>query len=114
MSPTPDPGARRPFNVAATHVGDRAVIFAHGELDVATAPQLEAALLPHVAPELVLDLAGVTFIDSSGMTLLFQTAQRSRRDGFAFRVVGVRPAVAELLQLTGLDRVLNLDDSSLL
>jgi len=83
---------------------------------VATAPQLEAALAPHqpAAGKLVLDLSGVTFIDSSGMTLLFQTARRSGREGFVFRVVGVRPAVAELLQLTGLDLVLNLDDTSLL
>ena len=116
VSPGSDPGTPRPFDVDATRGGDRDVIAAHGELDVATVPLLEAALAPRqpAASELVLDLAGVTFIDSSGMTLLFQTAQRSRRDGFAFRVIGVRPQVAELLQLTGLDLVLNLDDSSLL
>jgi len=55
-----------------------------GELDLLSAPELEAALAEWDGTEpLVLDMAGVSFIDSTGLRLLLQLCLRS----------AVRPAV---------------------
>src|SRR4051812_20056924 len=92
-----------------THIdGTRAVVALKGELDIAGVPGLVAALTVHEAAgrDIALDLTELTYIDSSGMTVLFQIAQRARRGGWALTVVGVSRKVAEILELTGLDVVL--------
>ena len=55
--------------------GSRHTIALHGELDVASAPMLEAALADICAAgatEVVLDMAGVEFIDSSGLSAIIR------------------------------------------
>jgi anti-sigma B factor antagonist len=64
---------------------DRVVWLAMGgELDVFTAPQLRAAL-SEAAPRrdeiLVLDLRGLSFIDSSGLAVVLGAHERALRDG---------------------------------
>jgi anti-sigma B factor antagonist len=52
---------------------DRSVVVAAGELDLATAPDLAAALseaLAHERDTLTIDAAGITFCDSSGLKVL--------------------------------------------
>jgi anti-anti-sigma factor len=51
-------------------------VTASGELDIETAPQLRAAI--DGAPELTLDLRDVTFIDSTGLSLLIELAQSGK------------------------------------
>ena len=51
----------------------------HGELDLATAPTLEAALDGvEIAERLVLDLCGLSFIDSTGLHLLVALHRRAQ------------------------------------
>ncbi|WP_410588232.1 STAS domain-containing protein [Amycolatopsis sp. lyj-23] len=62
-----------PFSVATRSTGSGVVITVEGELDVATAPRLRATVgAVTLAPGqlLVVDLAGVTFCDSSGISAL--------------------------------------------
>ena len=91
--------------------GLRTVIALSGELDVSGVPTLEEALLRQEATgrDIALDLGALTYIDSAGMTVLFQSAQRARRAGRTLTVVAVGQRVAGLLELTGLDAVLGLD-----
>jgi anti-sigma B factor antagonist len=93
--------------------GARAIVAIGGELDVAALPALQEALAAQerAGRDVELDLAALTYIDSSGLTLFFQTAQRARRAGWELRVVNVRPAVLQMLELTGLDLVLGLDQN---
>lgn len=60
--------------------GPRLLATMHGELDLSTVPALEARLreaLQSSPRELVVDLAPVTFLDSTGTSLLFQLASES-------------------------------------
>jgi anti-anti-sigma factor len=80
----------------------------HGELDIATAPELRRLLeglrLRHHA--VVLDLAEVTFIDSTGLSALMDAWSESARNGWAFSIRRASPAVRRVVELTGLEQVL--------
>jgi anti-sigma B factor antagonist len=86
-------------------------VVALGELDMATAPRLEDALAALTSDQgvhrVVLDLAGVTFIDLTGMQLLCKTANGARRDGFDFGVARPQRNVRRLFVLTGVDEVVD-------
>jgi anti-sigma B factor antagonist len=56
---------------------------------------------------LVVDLAGVEFVDSTGLSALLSMLKRLPPDG-ALALAGSRPPVVELMKLTRLDRVLRL------
>ncbi|MBC2837446.1 STAS domain-containing protein [Paragemmobacter straminiformis] len=79
-------------------------------LDASLAPALRAALLAPVdagATSLVLDLSGVSFVDSSALGALIAAAKRlAAHRGFA--VAGVQPAVARLFALTHMERVFSI------
>jgi anti-anti-sigma factor len=55
---------------------------------------------------LVLDLAGVTFIDCAGINTLLATRRRAQLEGGSLRVLRASPRVRRLITLTRLDAVL--------
>jgi len=82
-----------------------------GDLDLETAPQVLAAIEPHLAggtEPLVLDLSRLTFIDSSGLSALIRVHQRTTDAGRGLAIVPPAPPVAKVLEITGLDEVLPL------
>ena len=54
----------------------------------------------------LLDLRGLSFIDSSGLHLLVALHQRAQRDGFQLALVAPTPPVDRALQVSGLDKTL--------
>jgi len=86
------------------------VVIASGEIDLATSPELRAELLkPEAeAPNIVLDLRQVTFIDSSGLGVLVGQQKRSQEDGRSFAIaVDEASAVQRILDLSGLIKILD-------
>jgi anti-sigma B factor antagonist len=79
-----------------------------GEVDIYTAPRLKEHLvkvLDEGATGVVVDLSGVTFIDSTALGVLIGAVRRLHEaDGRMALVVATRP-VERVLKLTGLDRV---------
>jgi len=59
--------------------------------------------------KLVLDLAGLDYIDSSGLGMLLFCGGRMEQAGGRMRVSGATPAVARVLQIAHADRVIQLD-----
>lgn len=81
-----------------------------GEIDLSTAGMLRARLLsvlsalrPH---RIEIDLAGVTFMDCSGLTVLIVTGNVAARTGGRLRITNPQPLVRRVLDLTGLLDVL--------
>jgi anti-sigma B factor antagonist len=81
-----------------------------GELDLASAPELERRLWRLAATGLAIriDLAGVTFMDSVGLAVLVQQSAAANRDDRAFEVdqTGLQPQVARLFAITGVAEIL--------
>jgi anti-anti-sigma factor len=76
-----------------------------GEIDMSNAPVLAAAFAEAVdrhAATLVVDLAEVTYLDSSGIGVLIEALHSIEADGGALRVVGASGIVARVLELSGL------------
>ena len=102
------------FSISAEDRDGRAHLALRGELDLATAPELEELLNARVdsGQEVVVDLRGLEFMDSSGIRVLVAAHARAGRTGT--RVVVVRPgrdsAVAKIVEVSGLDGELNIVD----
>ncbi|CAL9641311.1 STAS domain-containing protein [Streptomyces althioticus] len=78
-----------------------------GELDHHTAPLLTEAVneAPFGPYGVVLDLSGLTFCDSSGITVFVTAHRRSREKGSQLSLAGVAPAQMRVLRMVGLDEV---------
>jgi anti-sigma B factor antagonist len=90
---------------APAHVLVRAM----GEIDSSSAPALRTELtsvLDLTPPEVVLDLCGVTFLDSAGLSVLAAAHRRATVDGVRLRVLVSGRAVVRPLQITGLWQLL--------
>ena len=84
----------------------------HGELDMATAPLLDDALstvLGNEAVDVVVDLANLTFLDSTGISVLLGAGQRAGEAGRSFRVQAPNRPVRKALHLTGVEQILGLE-----
>jgi anti-sigma B factor antagonist len=76
-----------------------------GEIDVHTCSDLEEAVrqaLDEGCSRVVLGMAGVTFIDSSGLRALITSRREAEERSIDVRLHSPSPAVVRLLQLTGL------------
>ncbi len=82
-----------------------------GELDLVGAGLLRRLTtdLGAITGPVEIDLAGVTFIDSSGLTALVGMVRRTAEHGTELRFTNPRPSVARVLSITGVDRVLGLE-----
>jgi anti-sigma B factor antagonist len=84
---------------------DLHVIALFGELDLATANGVEQELLRVEATDaeaIVLDLAGLTFMDSTGARLVLQANARSRADSCRLTLLRGPRAVQRVFELSGL------------
>ncbi|TAK68215.1 MAG: STAS domain-containing protein [Actinomycetota bacterium] len=84
-----------------------------GEVDIATAPELDAVLaaLPAGPAAVVVDLVDVGFLDSTGLGVLVKASARAREHGGSFGLVVANPSVDKVFRLTGLDAVIPLHAS---
>ena len=94
------------LNASETH---RAVVITvAGEVDVASAAELERYVRDYVHRNVTVDLGGVTFMDSSGITALVRVQRLVMDAGHSLRVTGERPNVRRVLEIAGLYDALHL------
>lgn len=89
--------------------GDRCTLAVGGELDIATATQFRtrvSTLMGTGCRHLLIDLAGTTFLDSSGLGALVWAAHRMHAAGGELSVVNPTPRIAKTMQITGVAAVL--------
>ncbi|MET8141646.1 STAS domain-containing protein [Sphaerisporangium sp. NPDC005288] len=92
--------ARRAF-------GDAVVVAVEGELDLFTAPFLRDEVRDAIKQDssrLVLDLASLSFMDSSGLSVLIEAWRLATGEGGGVSLAAPQAPVARILRTTGLDR----------
>ncbi len=91
-----------PFSVDLRQVRDVHVVTLAGELDLATGQGLPDVLADVAGPTVVVDLASLTFIDSSGIGALARARQRISARGSSMILSRPQPRVAKTLEIMGL------------
>ncbi|CAA9220300.1 MAG: hypothetical protein AVDCRST_MAG20-697 [uncultured Acidimicrobiales bacterium] len=98
-----------PQDVLPTPERPSVLVHLVGELDLAAAPDLRtklAGLLDQGERDVVVDLGGVTFFDTSALEPLVEGHHRGLSSGVRLVLCHIPPHVRRVLEITGLDRVL--------
>jgi anti-anti-sigma factor len=85
--------------------GDRSRVTIHGDLDVASAPELNAALHA-LTTDVVLDLAGAAYVDSTGLAVLVAHRERALARGTTLALVGAQRRLLRAFALAGVGELL--------
>ena len=102
-----------PFSTHTSRRNGVARVVLHGELDLDTVPLLQDELAfigngdGHASSEVLLDLRGLTFIDSTGLRAVLDAAMTASRSGGRLAAVGVTSPVRKLFEITGTVEHLN-------
>lgn len=102
------------FRLEVGSEGSATLIVVHGELDLASGPELEGELArvrEKSPPTLIIDLRRLDFMDSTGLSILVKAHQHATEDGCEFGLVRGTPQVQRLLELTGVSERLPMADS---
>jgi anti-anti-sigma factor len=100
-------GPTPPLGLLESRVGHRLVLAVKGEVDIASAPALRAALegaADSGAAEIWVDLSRVEFMDSTGLTVLVEA--RQWLDGRRFAVICPDGPVRRVMAVAGIDRMM--------
>ena len=84
------------------------VLTLNGEVDVYTAPALKEQMVAAIEGgrvNLVVDMDGVSFIDSSGLGVLVGALRRAGENDGGVRIVCAREGILKIFRITGLDKV---------
>ncbi len=116
LHPGGDPGAtalrRTGFHAEVQPIDGQVVVRLHGELDMATSPALQQALIGAFGgdgTEVVVDLANLTFMDSTGIAVLLGAGRRADEVGQSLVVRAPRRPVLKAFRLTGVDQILSIE-----
>lgn len=87
--------------------GDAAVVMLSGDVDLESSPKVRSALLDSVSAKgvVVVDMAGVSYIDSSGVASLVEAFQAARKSDTRFVLARVSEPAMRVLELARLEQV---------
>lgn len=95
------------MNCEIQDAGGAAVVTLSGDVDLESSPRVRTSLLECVKtkPNVVVDMSGVDYIDSSGVASLVEAFQTARKNGTRFVLASVSDAALRVLELARLDKV---------
>jgi anti-sigma B factor antagonist len=102
--------AVNPLAVERSRVDGYELLAVDGELDVATAPRMIAALneaFANVELPLVVDLSTVDFMDSTGLALLMNAHRRLSRRGQGFAIVCPGGPISRVFEIADMVEILH-------
>jgi anti-sigma B factor antagonist len=102
------------LSLTTRSVSDRVVLEIGGEVDVYTAPQVRERLVEVVGAgdtRVVVDLARVDFLDSTGLGVLVGAHRRLRAAGGSLTLVCSHERLLKIFRITGLDTVFDIRSS---
>ena len=103
-----------PFTIDLDERADRVVLTPRGELDMASAPELEQAEMPKLQERawVVLDLRSLDFIDSSGLRVVVGAHRAAEERGGRFTCVrgAAGTTVHRIVEIAGIDGVIEMVD----
>jgi anti-sigma B factor antagonist len=102
------------LKVSTRSQGSRTIMSLGGEIDLYTAPRLHGELVSVLSGDnpvqVIVDMSGVEFCDSTGMNVLLAAHRKAREQGGDLELAAPRPAIRKILQVTGLESVFTVHD----
>ena len=102
------------MQISQTSNPDRHLITVSGEVDLASSPQLDDAIISALdsgAKALAIDLTDVSFMDSSGLGVIVRGLKRCREAEIDLDLVITNERVLKVFGITGLDQVIPIHSS---
>jgi anti-anti-sigma factor len=109
MSASGTPPSQSALAIDSELQADTARLTPVGELDLATAPQLEQevrSMLARSVRHVLIDLSRITFIDSSALRLFIVLNERSRAEGWKLSLIRPTGHVLSVFEITGAEESL--------
>ena len=100
------------FSVSASFVDGQVILALHGEVDVLSAPEFGAffeTMIDRGHREVVLDLAGLRFMDASGLAVIARGADRLEVSGGMLTIRSPVAMIGRMLDITGFARLVQLE-----
>ncbi len=93
--------------------GGALIVSFKGDVDLEQSPKAREVLLDCVerGSKILVDLSGVSYIDSSGVASLVEAFQVAKKQGKGFALVSVNVSALRVLQLARLDKVFTIHES---
>lgn len=96
-------------------VGDICILEIEGEVDAEHSAQLKKAIVKareDYAKHFILDLSGVSFIDSTGLGVLISLMRHLNENGGKLKLAGLQDEVRSIFEITRLYKVFDLCPSA--
>jgi len=96
------------YTIPVVSQPEPSIVSLEGEIDLHESPNLRESLRPLIdrkIPRVYVDMAEVTYIDSSGLAVLIDAMQRVANYGGKFGLIAIRPAIRTILEIARLDQV---------
>ncbi len=103
------------LRVSVANDGATAIVAVEGDVDIDTGGRLREELLRLLEADVrrvVLDLAHMDFVDSTGLDILVGAQKRLRQRGGEMVLRSPRPAARKVLEITRLDTVFTIEDGA--
>jgi anti-sigma B factor antagonist len=103
------------LTLSTREVGGRTVVAVEGEIDVYTAPKLRDTITELVAGgnyDLVIDMEGVEFLDSTGLGVLVGGLKKVRAHDGSLQLVCSQDRLLKIFRITGLSKVFTIHPSA--
>ena len=96
-------------------IGTRSVVYVEGDIDLYSSPELRETVLDlfrkREQEQIIVNLAEVSYIDSSGIASLVEGLQEARKQNRRFVLVGLREGPRHVLELTRLLNVFEIAET---
>jgi anti-sigma B factor antagonist len=104
------PSAAEVLRILVDHTDECTFLRLTGDLDSISAPRLRAVLGELIGTDVVVDLSGLEFIDSSGLGVLVGALKRFDASGHRLRLRAPTSAIRRVFSITGLDQAFIVED----
>jgi anti-sigma B factor antagonist len=111
---SPPPTGSAPFSIDGLRDGGLYRLRLVGEFDIGGMEAAQAALASATAdgiPRLLIDLSGLSFIDSSGLRFIIGARMRCEERGIELSIRRGGPAVQRIFEVTRLERLLPFEEA---
>ena len=105
---------RMDLDLETSTQGDATVVSLRGEIDVYTAPRLRQTLIDLIsegATDIVVDMSGVDFLDSTGLGVLVGGLKRVKAKEGSLKLVVTQEKILKIFDITGLTKVFPIHSS---